>query len=53
MVDLRTTGELEVEGPAPLDAVPAVRHVHRPVLKELGNAERVGRRSAADHEART
>ena len=38
VVDLRTTGELEVEGPAPLDAVPAVRHVHRPVLKELGNA---------------
>ena len=23
VVDLRTTGELEVEGPAPLDAVPA------------------------------
>ena len=35
VVDLRTTGELEVEGPAPLDAVPAVRHVHRPILKEL------------------
>ena len=38
VVDLRTTGELEVEGPAPLDAVPAVRHVHHPILKELGNA---------------
>ena len=38
VVDLRTTGELEVEGPAPLDAVPVVRHVHRPILKELGNA---------------
>jgi protein tyrosine/serine phosphatase len=38
VVDLRTTGELEVEGPAPLDAVPAVRHVHHPVLKELGNS---------------
>jgi protein tyrosine/serine phosphatase len=37
VVDLRTTGELEVEGPAPLDAVPAVRHVHHPVLRELGN----------------
>jgi len=37
VVDLRTTGELEVEGPAPLDTVPAVRHVHHPVLKELGN----------------
>jgi protein-tyrosine phosphatase len=38
VVDLRTTGELEVEGPAPLDAVPTVRHAHHPVLKELGNA---------------
>jgi protein-tyrosine phosphatase len=38
VVDLRTTGELEVEGPAPLDAVPTVRHVHHPVLKELGTA---------------
>jgi protein-tyrosine phosphatase len=38
VVDLRTTGELEVEGPAPLDAVPSVRHVHRPVLLELGSA---------------
>jgi protein-tyrosine phosphatase len=38
VVDLRTTGELEVEGPAPLDAVASVRHVHRPVLLELGSA---------------
>ena len=38
VVDLRTTGELQVEGPAPLDAVPAVRHVHHPILKELGNS---------------
>jgi protein tyrosine/serine phosphatase len=38
VVDLRTTGELEVEGPAPLDAVPGVRHVHHPVLLELGSA---------------
>jgi len=37
VVDLRTTGELEIEGPAPLDAVPSVRHAHHPVLKELGN----------------
>jgi protein-tyrosine phosphatase len=37
VVDLRTTGELEIEGPAPLDAVPTVRHAHHPVLKELGN----------------
>lgn len=38
VVDLRTTGELEVEGPAPLDAVPGVRHAHHPVLPELGTA---------------
>jgi protein-tyrosine phosphatase len=37
VVDLRTTGELEIEGPAPLDAVPGVRHVHHPVLPELGS----------------
>lgn len=38
VVDLRTTGEVEIEGPAPLDAVPGVRHVHHPVLLELGSA---------------
>ena len=38
VVDLRTTGELEIEGPAPLDAVPGVRHAHHPVLLELGSA---------------
>ena len=38
VVDLRTTGEREIEGPAPLDAVPGVRHVHHPVLLELGSA---------------
>jgi protein-tyrosine phosphatase len=38
VVDLRTTGELELEGPAPLDAVAGVRHVHHPVLRELGSA---------------
>ena len=38
VVDLRSSGELEVEGPAPLDAVDGVRHVHRPVLAELGSA---------------
>jgi protein-tyrosine phosphatase len=37
VIDLRTTGELEIEGPAPLDAVPGVRHVHYPVLPELGS----------------
>lgn len=35
VVDLRSTGELELEGPAPLDAVASVRHVHHPVLREL------------------
>lgn len=38
VVDLRTTGEVEIEGPAPLDAVPGVRHAHHPVLRELGPA---------------
>lgn len=38
VVDLRTTGELEAEGPAPLDAVAGVRHAHHPVLRELGSA---------------
>jgi protein-tyrosine phosphatase len=38
VVDLRTTGELEVEGPGPLDAVASVHHEHYPILKELGSA---------------
>ena len=38
VVDLRTTGEVELEGPGPLDAVASVHHEHYPVLKELGNA---------------
>ena len=38
VVDLRTTGEREIEGPAPLDAVPGVHHAHHPVLLELGSA---------------
>jgi protein-tyrosine phosphatase len=38
VVDLRTTGELEVEGPGPLDAVAGVHHEHYPILKELGSA---------------
>jgi len=36
VVDLRSTAELRSEGPAPLDAVPGVRHVHHPVLPERG-----------------
>jgi protein-tyrosine phosphatase len=37
VVDLRTTGEVELEGPGPLDAVPSVRHAYHPVLPELGS----------------
>jgi protein-tyrosine phosphatase len=37
IVDLRTTGEVELEGPGPLDAVPSVRHAYHPVLPELGS----------------
>ena len=36
VVDLRSTNELEGEGPAPLDAVAGVRHAHHPVLPEVG-----------------
>jgi protein tyrosine/serine phosphatase len=36
IVDLRSSNELEAEGPAPLDAVPGVRHAHHPVLPEIG-----------------
>ncbi len=38
VVDLRSTVEREAEGPAPLDAVDGVRHVHLPVLPEQGAA---------------
>ncbi len=38
VVDLRSSTELESEGPAPLDAVAGVRHAHHPVLPELGSA---------------
>jgi len=37
IVDLRTTTEVEFEGPGPLDTVPSVRHAHHPVLPELGS----------------
>jgi protein tyrosine/serine phosphatase len=36
VVDLRSVAELASEGPAPLDGVPAVRHVHHPVVPEIG-----------------
>lgn len=35
VVDLRTTGEVEKEGPGPLDAVPGIRHVFHPVLPQF------------------
>ncbi len=38
VVDLRSSAELRSEGPAPLEAVPGVRHAHHPVLPELGSA---------------
>jgi protein-tyrosine phosphatase len=38
VVDLRSSAELVSEGPAPLDAVAGVRHVHHPVLPEIGTA---------------
>jgi protein-tyrosine phosphatase len=38
VIDLRSTAELAAEGPAPLDAVAGVRHVHLPVLPERGHA---------------
>jgi protein tyrosine/serine phosphatase len=38
VVDLRSTAELKAEGPAPLQAVSTVRHVHLPVLPERGSA---------------
>ena len=38
VVDLRSTRELMIEGPAPLDAVAGVQHAHHPVLKEFLDA---------------
>ncbi len=35
VVDLRSTNEVTIEGPAPLDALSGVRHAHHPVLKEF------------------
>jgi protein-tyrosine phosphatase len=35
LVDLRTTGEVEKEGPGPLDAVPGIRHAYHPVLPQF------------------
>ena len=37
VVDLRSTNEVAVEGPAPLDALPGVRHAHHPLLREFLN----------------
>jgi protein tyrosine/serine phosphatase len=38
VVDLRSSDELALEGPAPLDSVAGVLHVHHPVLPEAGSA---------------
>jgi protein tyrosine/serine phosphatase len=38
VIDLRSSAELTAEGPAPLDAVPGIRHAHHPVIPELGSA---------------
>jgi protein-tyrosine phosphatase len=38
VIDLRSTAELRAEGPAPLEAIESVRHVHHPVLPEQGHA---------------
>jgi protein tyrosine/serine phosphatase len=35
VVDLRSTNEVAIEGPAPLDALAGVRHAHHPVLREF------------------
>jgi protein tyrosine/serine phosphatase len=35
VVDLRSTNEVTIEGPAPLDSVAGVRHAHHPVLREF------------------
>jgi protein-tyrosine phosphatase len=37
VVDLRSSNEVTIEGPAPLDAVAGVRHAHHPVLREFLN----------------
>jgi len=37
VVDLRSTAERNAEGPAPLQAVGSVRHVHLPVVPEQGS----------------
>jgi protein tyrosine/serine phosphatase len=38
VIDLRSSKETESEGPSPLDAVPAVQHLHLSVLPELGES---------------
>lgn len=36
VIDLRSSQEVDSEGPSPLDAVPGVRHLHLSVLPEVG-----------------
>lgn len=42
VVDLRSTHEVEAEGPGPLRTVGAVRHAHHSVLPEAGHATDAG-----------
>lgn len=35
VVDLRSTNEVAIEGPAPLDTLAGVRHAHHPILREF------------------
>lgn len=42
VVDLRSPDELASEGPAPLDSVADVLHVHHPVLPEVGSTTDAG-----------
>jgi protein tyrosine/serine phosphatase len=38
VVDLRSVGEVDSEGPGPLTRVPSVTHVHQSVIPEVGQA---------------
>jgi protein tyrosine/serine phosphatase len=47
VIDLRAASERDSEGPAPLQAVDAVRHVHHPVLPEYVTGSTKGKTEAA------
>jgi protein tyrosine/serine phosphatase len=53
IVDLRTTGEVEQEGPGPLDAVPGLLHACHPVLPVFPNRkDEIGRALLSEKIAR-